>query len=72
MPEDEIGATTLTNIAYAYLTVLEGLSTAETKYLPAPKVKGRKKKLTTTTTDDSSEESEEPTTEEASVTSTSV
>ncbi|MCI4435595.1 MAG: hypothetical protein JHC33_02120 [Ignisphaera sp.] len=72
MPEDEIGATTLTNLAYAYLTVLEGLSTAETKYLPVPKVKGRKKKLTTTTTDDSSEESEEPTTEEASVTSTSV
>jgi hypothetical protein len=72
MPEDEIGATTLTNIAYAYLTVLEGLSVAETKYLPVPKVKGRKKKLTTTTTDDSSEESEETTTEEASVTSTSV
>jgi hypothetical protein len=70
MPEDEIGATALTNIAYAYLTVLEGLSVAETKYLPAPKSKGRKKKLTTTK--DSSEESEEPTTEEASVTSTSV
>lgn len=70
-PGDEIGATTLTNIAHAYLMVLEGLSTGESPYLPAPKTRGRKKKVVApTTTEDSTEESDETTTEEESVTST--
>lgn len=41
-PDDEIGAYILSQLAVSYLTVLEGLSVAETPYLPAKKPSKKK------------------------------
>lgn len=62
-PKDEIAAETLKHLTGAYLIILEGLSVAETPYLPVvvAKTRGRKPKVATTTTTTETEDAEDTT-----------